>query len=166
MSTFSFSQCYIKTVDQDELDFLLALRGTGITADLVFYTASTYSDDHAKLYDAHIKTYPHVLDDFIKRPEIAWQIVKLAEAQLDKLHAAGIIHADMHTGNVVVDWPKRDVRLIDFGASIWIKNDPNDNEIVAEMMYEGGPLTWADVMARDKKYLHDSLQERIDHPDD
>jgi len=80
-----------------------------------------------------IEAYPMTLKDYIQENCILEEdelgdIPSKLNGLIDKIHSLGIVHCDIHPGNIVLN-PKKsldpnefDVRLIDFELSRWIES--------------------------------------------
>jgi hypothetical protein len=65
-------------------------------------------------------------------------------AKLDKMHKAGYIHDDLHTGNILVNEPRKgklEFYISDFGLSnkISTKLDAESQELYNDLKYDGNP---------------------------
>ena len=85
-----------------------------------------------------IESYPMTLKDYIQEncifdEEELGDIPVKINLLIDKIHSMGIVHCDIHPGNIVLN-PKKssnpddfEVRLIDFELSRWIKSISYDD---------------------------------------
>jgi serine/threonine protein kinase len=104
-----------KAVYGPELLFTLKAAEYGI-APQVLEWKHYYGDE----FDMVLRKYQYTLDDL---PQRYWGSVTLKVTDLiNLLHRIGIFHGDISLSNIVVNPDSEDVKLIDFGASIWIKD--------------------------------------------
>jgi serine/threonine protein kinase len=107
---------YEKKLNKNELEITKYLQGKNILPD--FYI----EDDilYIEAYDLTLKDYI-TKNNFYDESELG-DIPKQLYKLIDKVHQLGIVHLDIHTGNIVLKETKEgyDVRLIDFELSRWI----------------------------------------------
>lgn len=70
-----------------------------------------------------LKKYPMTLLQYCDlQPGNVKHFESLVDQLYDRLHALGILHVDAHGNNIVVDPETRDIRLIDFEHSMFVKD--------------------------------------------
>eukprot|EP00698_Gefionella_okellyi_P017960 TRINITY_DN5336_c0_g1_i2.p1 TRINITY_DN5336_c0_g1~~TRINITY_DN5336_c0_g1_i2.p1 ORF type:complete len:266 (+),score=45.28 TRINITY_DN5336_c0_g1_i2:262-1059(+) len=80
------------------------------------------------------KLYPQFTD-----MDIRYYVYELLKA-LDFAHSKGVIHRDVKPGNIVIDHPKRKLRLIDWGLCDFYFQGKPYNCRVASLYYKGPEL--------------------------
>jgi len=104
-----------KEVDSNEFFMTMIISYYHIAPAIYLWTV----DDDNRYYTIYAEKYSHVFDDLVDPRPYKEQIIKLYQ----KLHSLGIIHNDLHSGNIVANG--NDVRLIDFDESIQIGSPKN-----------------------------------------
>jgi len=127
-------EIYTKPMTEREFLFTLLASNFGIAPRVVGFRRDQ------GMYMVDIELYPYTLMDVPDWCRYKDQVHRL----LQQLHDIGILHNDVTEENIVVNPQTGDVRLIDFGLSLWIDDiqDVNPNGEVADIY--GRALTMQD----------------------
>lgn len=108
---------YEKRLNKNELEITQFLQGKNILPDFHIEDDILYIE----AFDFTLKEYI-TGNKFYDESELG-DIPKQLNILIDKIHQLGIVHLDIHTGNIVLKKTKQgyDVRLIDFELSRWIR---------------------------------------------
>lgn len=110
---------YTKRIGLSELDILVALEKAS-PGEIV----PSFSTKNGVLL---IERYPMTLAEYIENHDISsvealGDIADKIDHMIKLIHSHGILHGDLHTGNIVINPDTRTVRIIDFGESMMITN--------------------------------------------
>lgn len=72
------------------------------------------------------------------------------------LHNLGIFHCDLHSGNIVLDPINNDVRIIDYGRTMWIR-DIYQNDIPKIITFWLGELDITPITTKNSVDIIDLL---------
>ncbi len=112
---------YEKHVNKKEMRITLLACKSGIAPALVEPVTDAGVDSFGdNLYKIVLEAYPKT---FYTLPEDVngWAVYeKQVTEKLGALHSLGIVHADLHSLNIVVNPKTGQVRLIDFGESLFV----------------------------------------------
>jgi tRNA A-37 threonylcarbamoyl transferase component Bud32 len=100
----------IKKISTNEYEFLQELKKTDIIPEVTILQKNKVG----------MKKYPLTLQQYIESGGNVEKYKKKIDSLIHKLHEMNIFHGDLHTENIVLDSDNGDVRLIDFGESIYI----------------------------------------------
>ncbi len=142
---------YVKHVNEKEMRITLLACKSGIAPALVEPVTDAGVDSFGdNLYKIVLEAYPKT---FYTLPEDVdgWVVYgKQLTEKLDALHSLGIVHADLHSLNIVVNPITEQVRLIDFGESLFVaKSTVCDLEILYTDQYGPRIRKKEDVYARE-----------------
>lgn len=103
---------YSKLVNEKEFLLTMIASEENISPKLISW------ENYEGEFLIHLEKYPKTLMD-----EPIWGIYKNKCIKLvEKLHSLEIFHSDIKEDNIVVDPFTKEVKLIDFGRSCWIKD--------------------------------------------
>lgn len=128
MTTMPATQTYTKQVGERELEFSRIFSELGVSPTIFSVIAV------GNVYHMTSELYPISLSDYyINGNDIEIYRAKI-NALVDIIHYNGIIHGDLHLGNIVINPADNDVKIIDFGHSYYISEiDKNTiNEVLAD----------------------------------
>ena len=113
---------YIIKLSKLEKKFYERINGSDIAPEFSFFKNES-GEDYIKM-----KSFGMTLSYYIDINEILnidqiGHIVKILNIKIKKLHDLGIVHIDLHTKNILIDWidsKKMEVKIIDFDLSRFI----------------------------------------------
>lgn len=123
---FKTIEWYVKYVDLKEVMLMNELKGTNITPDFEVEK----SDSLELPYILKTKKYPYTWEDYESSGFSTQPFKPQLKKLIDKMHDAGVIHHDLHGGNIVLDPETGDVRIIDLGESRTIADIPLNNGVM------------------------------------
>jgi serine/threonine protein kinase len=122
----SKEEFYIKKLSLSEKKFYERLYGSDITPEFIFYKDEN-GDDFIKMKSFGMTLAYYIdINEIINLDQIKNIILSLND-KIKKLHDLGIVHVDLHTKNILVDWINKngsfdnmEVKIIDFDLSRFI----------------------------------------------